>query len=276
LKKVLIFGTGRIGSSLKSNLIDFGYCVHSISTKGLMNSADLIEYPNIFDFDVVIWCARDSGTPGNEDSSSSVFQDLLKRISNANWPGYLVFLSSAGEVYGNSGNSLADEDSIPRPVTRYGLTKRKHEEMVQRLDSPPRRESLVLRISNVYEMKLSDIGVVGAILRHFQFGIPLLIVGGHQRRDFIELEDCCIAICKLIELRVNGTVNIASGSSISILELVNAYEVKFGRAALCTIDENFNGVLEADFSIAKMLEFTERRPLNILQRISIYDGAALN
>jgi nucleoside-diphosphate-sugar epimerase len=235
-----------------------------------MNSPGSSEYPSVLDFDVVIWCARDSGTPGDKDSSSSVFHDLLDQLSITNWSGFLVFLSSAGEVYGNARDAFTNEDSIPQPFTRYGLLKRTHEELVQRLDSPPKRGSLILRISNIYEMKLSDIGIVGAILRHFELGMPLSIEGGHQRRDFIELEDCCIAICKLIELRVRGIVNIASGSSLSILELLKAYEATFGRNAIYTIDKNFNGVLGANFSIAKMLDATEKRPLKITERIATY------
>ena len=268
MKKILLFGTGRFGNTLARSLVNLGYFLESVSTMGLIDKKQNISFPKISNFDVIIWAARDSGTPTDPENSSILFYDLLTRIKSESWAGYFIFISSAGEVYGNTGGEIANENREPRPYTSYGIKKMEHELLVQKLDSNDKLRTLILRVSNMYSFSLNDGGIVGAILRNLKHGEKFAIYGGQQQRDFIDVKDCVNATIKLIESKSEGIFNVASGESISILELIQKFEDAFSKETTFGLETNFDGVTTANFSIQKLFEETSFHPPGIKKRLT--------
>jgi len=268
LNKILIFGTGRLGNALASGLIDHGYFQESVSTTGLIGKKQNFAFPEISNFGVIIWAARDSGTPANSENSSALLYNLLTRIRSESWAGYFIYISSAGEVYGNTGVEIANENREPSPHTPYGIKKFQHELLIQELGSNNKLKTLILRVSNIYSCSLSDGGVIGSILRNLKHGERLAIYGGQQQRDFIDIRDCVKATIKLIESKSEGIFNVASGESISILKLIKQFEDVFSKKTTFVLDTKFDGVTTANFSTDRLFEKTGFQPPGITKRFN--------
>lgn len=138
----------------------------------------------------------------------------------------LVFLSSGGAVYGESRG--ASERSLPRPASYYGAHKYLAERYVELSGLP----YAIARLSNVYGPgQRSDLegGVVSIFLERLRNGVPVTIHGsGDQRRDFVHVEDVVSAILAMIQSPLDGTWNVGTGASTSIVELLRAIERELG------------------------------------------------
>ena len=98
MQNVLVIGAGRVGKGLSTELTNKGYSVENYSSKELEANSNLPF--SLFDFDTFYWCARESGIPTDISNTGKLFSTLLFEIEKLRWKGLFVFLSSAGEVYG--------------------------------------------------------------------------------------------------------------------------------------------------------------------------------
>lgn len=270
MKTILIFGTGSLSQSFAKKLTSIGYLVTSASTQELLEISESKKIPELSSFKIILWCARDSGTPSNSDNSSNILYRLLEEIKFTSWNGLFAFISSAGEVYGNTVDKEANEETPPRPISLYGNMKQNHEKLIQSLGSEKHLKVLILRVSNLYELSSTNQGIVGAILRNIEFGEVLKISGGEQCRDFIEINECANAVVQLIELDEEGIFNIATGKSISIFKLISLFEKAHGKSILYHADNDFAGVMTANFSIDKFFHSTKYLPIVIEKNISSF------
>lgn len=270
MKKILIFGTGSLGQSFEKKFASTGYLVTTASTRDLLEISGSKRIAELSSFTIILWCARDSGTPLYSDNSSNILYQLLDEIKFTSWNGLFAFISSAGEVYGNILEKQANEETPPQPISLYGNMKQNHEKLIQSIGSEMELKVLVLRVSNLYELSTTNQGIVGAILRNIEFGEDLKISGGEQCRDFIEINDCAKAVIQLIELNEEGVFNIATGKSISILKLISLIEKASGKTILYHADNDFTGVMTANFSIDKFFHLTRYLPIGIEENISLY------
>jgi len=136
---------------------------------------------------------------------------------------FLAYLSSAA-VYGNPKYVPIDENHPTEPVSPYGLTKLIGEHVLHFYGRVYGLKHAILRIFNVYGpgQMSSYAGVVSRFIERVKKGLPPIIYGdGFQTRDFIHVDDVCEAIRLLIEKRVCGVFNVASGREVSINELAN-------------------------------------------------------
>ena len=133
-----------------------------------------------------------------------------------------VFVSSGGGVYGESDG--ADEDAPPRPRSLYGAHKYLAERYVE-LSGLPYANA---RLANVYGPRQRaglEGGVVAVFAERLQRGEPILINGtGGQRRDLVYVADVVQALVTMARSDRDGTWNVGTGRSTSILELLNALE----------------------------------------------------
>jgi len=70
-----------------------------------------------------------------------------------------------------------------------------------------------------------DALVIGKFIRAIETGQPLTIHGdGEQTRDFVNVQDVCSALIKMIDtIFVNQVYNVGSGESISINDLAKLF-----------------------------------------------------
>ncbi len=133
-----------------------------------------------------------------------------------------VFISSGGGVYGESDG--ADENTLPRPKSYYSTHKYVGERYVE-LSGLSYANA---RLANVYgSRQRSDLegGVVAIFTQRLQNKQPILINGtGEQQRDLIYVADVVDSLLTMAKSERDGTWNVGTGRSTSILELLRALE----------------------------------------------------
>jgi nucleoside-diphosphate-sugar epimerase len=260
VEKVLIFGTGRVGNALNFTLASTVERIENVSSRLTLTEINKSLGGGIMSFQTIIWAGRDAGLPTNPDNSSVLFCDLLQEIERTCWRGYFVFLSSAGEIYGEVRNLPAQETDDISPISNYGKLKAKHENLLFNLAKKDSLRVLVIRISNIYEVSFDDPGIVGALLRSALLGDQFKLQGGHQVRDFIALTDLIISVHKLVSHQVVGVYNVATGHSISIDELVAKIEDLTMKTITATRGNKGVGINCSRISIRKLEELLKWKP----------------
>lgn len=147
--------------------------------------------------------------------------NLLNGYQNSH--GLFVYISSAA-IYGNPVELPLKENSIPSPVSPYGVSKLCGEYYVKVFGEKYGFKTLILRLFNVYGPKQWGnpyAGVISKFIKNIYLNRPLTIHGnGEQTRDFIHVQDVANVIVKTLDLDLNGEViNIASGKPVKIIDL---------------------------------------------------------
>lgn len=134
---------------------------------------------------------------------------------------HLVYASSAA-VYGNPSSLPVSEDHPLRPISLYGYTKLRGEEVLLSLASSSNVKVSILRYFNVYGpgMNPAYAGVILRFVEAFARGEKPVIYGdGAQTRDFVHVRDVAEANIAVIEEGVGGVYNIGTGVETSIIDL---------------------------------------------------------
>jgi len=147
--------------------------------------------------------------------------NLLNGYRGSN--GLFIYISSAA-VYGEPVELPVREDSLPKPVSPYGVSKLCAEHYVRVFGENYGFKTLILRLFNVYgsrQFKNPYAGVINRFIENIYLNKPLTIYGsGEQTRDFIHVQDAARAIVKALSIDLNcEVVNIASGKPVRIIDL---------------------------------------------------------
>jgi len=133
-----------------------------------------------------------------------------------------VFVSSGGGVYGESDG--ADEATLPCPKSYYSA----HKYLAERYTELSGLSYANARLANVYGPRQRsglEGGVVAIFTERLQRGQPILINGtGEQRRDLVYVADVVDSLLTMARSDRDGTWNVGTGISTSILELLHALE----------------------------------------------------
>jgi len=160
-----------------------------------------------------------------EEDDLPLLRDLLARED-----GHFVFLSSAA-IYGDTGPEPADESTPPKPLGAYARNKLLAEDLV--LHASGDRPAAVLRVSNLIGERGNPAlpqGVLPRLIAAALGGDPVTIWGdGHATKDYLPCPDLCRAIERAVAGRLDGIFNVASGESLSLLELIGLVEGGVGR-----------------------------------------------
>ena len=221
--------------------------------------------------DVIVWCGRDAGLPTNSNNSSVQFYLLLEMISEFNWAGKIIYLSSAGEIYGSRKNHLWKEEDIPLPITSYGCLKLKHENMLLKLEDTGFLKVLILRVTNVYEFSEIDSGFVGALLQSVLNGTPLSLKQGGQTRDFINLADFTNVLIALMNLGETGILNVGTGISFSLNSVIKEFNDTLCKDIKISHTNELIAIPESRVSISKLVAKLGWRPRDIITLLNEYD-----
>ena len=217
----------------------------------------------------VIHCAYDLKKNINEmpdevlDSNIISTARLLRVCKEKKIPNF-IFISSCA-VYGDSSNSA--EDKICQPVSMNGHIKLFNEELVKSFCLANKINYLILRVFNTYG-GADQFSVVQRIIDCAKKNKRFTLVNeGVSERDFIHVEDVANILGKLVKLDLkNEVINVGSGESVRIVDIVKAVEKKFGKIE---IDKKANPN-EAVFSranIKKLKSLMQFEPINIINFI---------
>ena len=250
-------GAGFIGSHSVEALLNAGFRVTVLDDFSSGRRENLPSHPRL---DVIPGDIRDAATvaaamPGitrvlHLAAQVSVTASVADPVVSAsrNFTGFLnvldaarrakvsrfVYASSAA-VYGTPEQLPLDESSLVAPLSPYGLEKSINDQYAALFARLYGISCLGLRYFNVYGPRQDPsspyAGVISIFAERAQAGKPLTIFGdGGQTRDFIYVGDVARTNAAALQGTETGLCNVATGVSVTLLDLVNAIEANLDRS----------------------------------------------
>jgi nucleoside-diphosphate-sugar epimerase len=251
-------GAGFIGSHLTEGFLRNGYAVRTIDNLTTGSVANLARTRSEVDLRTIDICDVAGLTEAFRDVSvvlhhagiASVprsFEDLIY-THEVNVTGTLnvltaalhagvrkVIFASSSSVYGNSGAALQTESAIPSPLSPYGLSKWMGELYAAQFARSTSLETVSLRYFNVFGPRQNLDSQYAAVIPLFirklaEGGRPAIFGDGTQTRDFTYIENIVEANLRAARVSLPSAtiLNIATGTQISLNELVNLLNGIFG------------------------------------------------
>lgn len=181
------------------------------------------------------------------------------------------FLASTNAVTGDVGTATISEDLPLRPLTPYGATKAACEMLCSGYGASYDMQTCALRLTNVYGggMAHKD-SFVPRLMRAALSGEYVQVYGdGTQRRDLVHAADVCAALLLAWEHEVSGPMIVGSGTSVSVLDLIDAARQATGRELPVKHVEAKPGEMPA-----VIVSIARARGIGYEPRVSLVDGLA--
>lgn len=145
----------------------------------------------------------------------------------------VVYASSAA-VYGNPTQLPLDESAPTEALSPYGLDKLVNDQYAQLFGQLYGLSSVGLRFFNVYgprqDPRSPYSGVISVFATRARAGQPLTVFGdGQQTRDFVAVRDVARACEAALFADATGVINVATGHSVTLLELIAALQDVLGQ-----------------------------------------------
>jgi UDP-glucose 4-epimerase len=133
---------------------------------------------------------------------------------------YFVYVSTV-DVYGPPEYLPMDEKHPTQPATYYGVTKLAAEKIVQVHCGRAGTRLLILRPSQTYGPGEPPVKLIPQTIARVAAGqAPVLHGDGSDRRDYVYVADVAEGIARAVTARPAGTLNLVSGTSRSVAEVV--------------------------------------------------------
>lgn len=144
----------------------------------------------------------------------------------------LIFASSGGTVYGDSGEQLHHIDDPLTPICSYGVQKVIIEQYIKFYNKKYDMKCKIARISNPYgvlQQKGRTQGIIPLFFEKLKHGQEITIYG-ETVRDYIYIYDLCQALMTYGEYVGDQSVlNIGTGKGTGLHELVKLLEIVSGK-----------------------------------------------
>jgi UDP-glucose 4-epimerase len=184
----------------------------------------------------------------------------------------LVYASSAA-VYGAPAALPLDENSPCVPTSPYGLEKLMNDQYAALFRDLYGVSALGLRYFNVYGPRQDPAspyaGVISRFAARLNGGEPLTVFGdGRQTRDFVYVKD--VARANLAALRSDraGVINVGTGRSVTLLELIDALAACAGRTPVV----EFGPPASGDIRDSAMRPERMREALRFVPGTALHEG----
>lgn len=183
----------------------------------------------------VVFCA--TVNKGVDDSRTGMeanlrMADNVARVLRGCRPGGLVFLSTV-DVYGLNPPKPLAEHSPTAPAGYYGISKLASEHLLRRAGGAG-CPLAVLRLPGVYGPGDGGRSVVARLARGIlRDGRVRLEGGGTVLRDYIHVADLLDLVDRLLLEPRDCTLNVATGASLPIREIVRVLARALGRETAC-------------------------------------------
>ncbi len=155
-------------------------------------------------------------------------------------PSVLVYSSTGGQIYGEVDQLLIQETQTCNPVSEYGKSKLRMEQIARAASDEHGLPFLIVRVSNPYgpyQELTNRHGVIPHLCRAAIKQSPFTVYGhGATVRDYVYVQDTAEAITSLIDGGVvNQVVNVGAGVGTSLADLIHMVEQAVG-ASIKTVD----------------------------------------
>lgn len=251
MKRVLVTGaTGFIGRHCLSPLLARGYEVHAVSRRGV-GAGDEVD---------INWHAADLLAPGcaaylvdgirpshlmhfawytasgkywtSPENLRWVEASLsLLRAFAENGGRRAVFAGTCAEYEWRFG--YCSEDVTPsNPVTLYGVCKNALREIVACYAHACRFSAVWTRLFFLYGPHEAETRLVPKVIKGLLGGESVQCTHGLQIRDYLHVCDAAEALAALLDSKLQGTVNVASGRPVAVRDIVQTLADVIGNGAL--------------------------------------------
>lgn len=200
---------------------------------------DLVEAslePLVADTDGVFHLAAQPGVRGSWGETFAVYvrdniQATQRLFEAAAAAERRVVMASSSSVYGNAEAYPTSEDTPPRPVSPYGVTKLACESLASSYSESLGLEVLSLRYFTVYGPRQRPDMAFSRIISALGNGMPFSLFGtGRQSRDFTYVGDAVAATLRAMEKGPGSrTYNIGGGSETTLGRVIEICEELAGR-----------------------------------------------
>jgi ADP-L-glycero-D-manno-heptose 6-epimerase len=218
---------GFIGSELKAHLVAQGKTVHSLdwADRGkTWSAAEPIEW--IFHMGAI---SETNVTDWNALTLKNI-EDTQQWIKFAEQHGCGITYASSGSVYGPWAD--CPEWGPVQPMHMYGVSKLAIDNWcaTQNFSVPVQG----MRFFNVYGRNETHKNQPSPVCRYIKSAVTdrKLIVWQHNgrlgTRDFVSVDDCIDAMCKLKDAKVSGVYNIGTGKQLTFQDVANSIQRKVG------------------------------------------------
>lgn len=251
MKKVLLTGAkGFIGSHCLAPLLERGFTVHAISSRGSWGSAaqdvewhhaDLHRPEQILKLmveikpDYLLHLAWDvsHGTYWNSMGNIRWVRSSLSLLEAFMEAGGKRALAAGSCAEYDWSDGCCSESSTPlKPATFYGVCK----DALQKMMTAACRELKVScswgRLFFLYGPGEYEKRLIPSVITSLLAGQEALCTHGEQERDYLYVKDAAAALVALLDSRVEGPVNIASGQAVKLKTLIAAAAEETGRPEL--------------------------------------------
>lgn len=255
--KVLITGGGgylgsQLGEKLASQgvdcyLMDRSFNAYSETLFSLMQnvhrvSVDLLDQEQlqkkckeiapgyIFHFAASLDRSRDFAT---FDQIRSINLDgllnLLEALKEVPYAGF--YFASTSDVYGTRNPLPFREDMQPEPISPYSLTKLMGEQLLRTWSTLHQKPFSIYRIFLFLGRHMPPTTFFGQLIEAIEQGKEFQMTKGRQKRDYLMLSDLLRCFTELMEVEeaVGETINLCSGISISMKEMVDNLHYRIGK-----------------------------------------------
>lgn len=148
--------------------------------------------------------------------------NLLKALSAANGGGLnlkTALLASSANVYGNTDVDPISENQPPHPANDYAVSKAAMEQMAALWSEYV--PITIVRPFNYTGVHQSKQFLLPKIVNAYARKVPVLELGNIDvERDFSDVRDVVAAYCGLLEASPRHTLNICSGETYSLREIL--------------------------------------------------------
>lgn len=242
MKVLVTGGAGFLGSHVVEMLVEAGHEVTVVDSLITGSSENVNPYARLIVRDIrdvldntfaesrpetVIHLAAQVSVPHSmahpaEDASVNVTGYVNVLQTAARFAVRKVIMISSAAVYGTPTSLPMREDAPLAPVSPYGLSKMVGEMYTRLLCAQHAMTYTILRPANVYGPRQKTDGdgaVIPSFLERFACGSDPVIHGdGLQTRDFIYVQDMARAIVASLAAGDNLTLNVGTGTAVSILD----------------------------------------------------------
>lgn len=175
------------------------------------------------------WCA----TPGvfwtAEENVDWLAATLRLAGAFAEYGGRRFVLGSSGAVYAPDAGECDEETSELRPITLYGTCKLSAARQLAGSAGALGIDVAEARLFQLYGPGEHPDRLVPSVTRALLRGDEARCTSGEQRRDFVHISDAGDALAALVLSDLTGPVNIGTGESAAIAEVVDRIAAAVGR-----------------------------------------------
>ena len=213
------------------------------------------------------WGASFAGYVRNNISTT---QRLLEAVKGTQVKRFVY--ASSSSVYGDAKQLPVDEETLPRPVSPYGVTKLAAEHLCSLYARAYAVPAVSLRLFTVYGPRQRPDMAIQRFLSACLRGEPVTVYGdGTQTRDFTFIDDVVEAHLLALEAPADERVfNICGGSRVSVRDLLSLVQDVTGRSLKIEHAEAARG--DAKHTLGD--NSRARRALGFAPRVHLADGVA--